>query len=42
MYLPEHFAEPRTEELHGIITANPLGTLVTNSENVLDANHIPF
>lgn len=42
MYLPEHFAEPRIEELHKIITANPLGTLVTHSANGLDANHIPF
>ena len=42
MYLPEHFAESRVEELHRIIRENPLGVLVTHSAKGLDANHIPF
>ena len=42
MYLPQHFAETRVEELHRIIRENPLGMLVTHSARGLDANHIPF
>ena len=42
MYLPEHFAEPRLEELQRIICDFPLGTLVTHTDQGLDANHIPF
>lgn len=42
MYLPEHFAETRMQELHKILTGNPLGTLVTHTVSGLDANHIPF
>jgi len=42
MYLPQHFAETRAEELHRIIRENPLGILVTHSPAGLDANHIPF
>lgn len=42
MYLPEHFAETRMEELHRIIREHPLGVLVTQSSSGLDANHIPF
>lgn len=42
MYIPPHFAETRAEELHRIIQANPLGTLVTHTASGLDANHIPF
>lgn len=42
MYVPEHFAETRPEELQRILTENPLGTLVTHTGRGLDANHIPF
>lgn len=42
MYLPQHFAETRAEELHRILRENPLGMLVTHSAAGLDANHIPF
>jgi transcriptional regulator len=42
MYLPQHFAEPRVDELHRIIREHPLGMLVTNGPAGLDANHIPF
>ena len=42
MYLPEHFAETRSGELHALITANPLGALVTSGSDGLDANHVPF
>ena len=42
MYLPAHFAEARSEELHRILAENPLGMLVTHGAQGLDANHIPF
>lgn len=42
MYLPEHFAEPRADELARIIHAHPLGMLVTHGTDGLDADHIPF
>jgi transcriptional regulator len=42
MYLPEHYAETRPEELHRIVAANPFATLVTHTPGGLDANHIPF
>lgn len=42
MYLPEHFAERRPEELQRILRDFPLGTLVTHTDQGLDANHIPF
>ncbi|MEH6567006.1 MAG: FMN-binding negative transcriptional regulator [Halopseudomonas sp.] len=42
MYLPEHFAEDRPEQLHALIKAHPLGALVTQGIEGLDANHIPF
>ena len=42
MYLPAHFAETRSAELHALINANPLGALVTCGPSGLDANHIPF
>ncbi len=42
MYLPEHFAERRIEELQRIIGDFPLGTIVTHTDQGLDANHIPF
>jgi len=42
MYLPEHFAERREEELHRLIRDYPLGALVLNGPSGLDANHLPF
>lgn len=42
MYLPEHFAEDRPDQLHALIRSCPLGALVTQSTEGLDANHIPF
>lgn len=42
MYIPAHFAETRPEQLHRILHAHPLGTLVTYGEAGLDADHLPF
>jgi predicted FMN-binding regulatory protein PaiB len=42
MYIPEHFRAGGDQELHALITAHPLGALVTQGPNGLDANHIPF
>lgn len=42
MYNPAHFEETRTEVLHSLIGAHPLGALVTLTSTGLDANHIPF
>ena len=42
MYLPPLFAETRTDLLHGLIAAHPLGALVTFGPDGLTADHIPF
>jgi transcriptional regulator len=42
MYLPPSFIEPRTEVMHDLIEAHPLGALVTASRGGLFATHIPF
>lgn len=42
MYIPPHFAETRPEELGRIIREHPLGMLVTQGPDGLDADHIPF
>jgi len=42
MYTPARFAETRTEVLHALIAAHPLGALVTYDAGGLDADHIPF
>lgn len=42
MYIPPHFAEVRAEELARIIRDHPLGMLVTQGPEGLDADHIPF
>jgi len=42
MHVPQHFEETRTEELHRVITEYPLGALVTQGAQGLDANHLPF
>jgi transcriptional regulator len=42
MYVPSHFKESRSELLHGLIAAHPLGVLITHGSEGLDANHLPF
>ena len=42
MYLPSHFQEAEQAELIGAIEAFPLGALVINGPQGLDANHVPF
>ncbi|MBL8352323.1 MAG: FMN-binding negative transcriptional regulator [Burkholderiaceae bacterium] len=42
MYLPQHFAEPRVEEIHRIVREHPLGMLVRNTGAGLEADHLPF
>jgi transcriptional regulator len=42
MYIPPHFVETRPDELHRLIHEHPLGILVTESNSLLDADHIPF
>ena len=42
MYSPQHFDESSDEELLRTIAAYPLGALVLNGPNGLDANHLPF
>lgn len=42
MYLPSKFREDRTEVLHGLMTAHPLGALVHQGSDGLCADHLPF
>lgn len=42
MYLPKHFEQQDLESLTALLNAYPLGTLVTQHDGVLEANHIPF
>ena len=42
MYIPDHNAESRPEQLQRIIREHPLGTLVTHGSGGLDADHLPF
>lgn len=42
MYLPSHFEEARPEVLRGLIERAPLGALVRQGPQGLDADHIPF
>lgn len=42
MYLPDHFAEVRTQEIHRIIQTHPLGILIYGDQRQVDAEHIPF
>lgn len=42
MYLPAHFEERRTEVLHALLRAEPLGLLVTHGKTGLQANPVPF
>jgi transcriptional regulator len=42
MYIPKQFEEPAVEVMHELIRAHPLATLVTQSSNGLNANHVPL
>jgi len=42
MYLPKHFEQQDLESLTSLLKAYPLGALVTQHEEALEANHIPF
>eukprot|EP01037_Dinobryon_pediforme_P036156 gene36156-42963_t len=43
MYLPSHFEENRSEQLHALLRQHPLGLLITqNGAGELAANSIPF
>jgi transcriptional regulator len=42
MYIPKHFAEDDVAEMHALMRANPLATLITHGPDGLDANHIPL
>ncbi|MBL8419255.1 MAG: FMN-binding negative transcriptional regulator [Dechloromonas sp.] len=42
MYLPKHFAETDVAEMHALMRAHPLATLVSDGPDGLNANHIPL
>jgi transcriptional regulator len=42
MYTPTHFDETRPEALHPLVRDHPLGLLITQGAQGLDANPIPF
>ena len=42
MYCPARFAQPDSASLHDLISTHPLGMLVTHSDGVPDADHLPF
>jgi transcriptional regulator len=42
MYLPDHFTEHRPDERVRLIRQYPLGMLVTQGPDGLDADHLPF
>jgi transcriptional regulator len=42
MYLPKHFAEDDIAEMHALMRARPLATLVSHGPDGLDANHVPL
>lgn len=42
MYAPPHFREARPQVLHQAIRDIAFATLVTDGQNGLDANHLPF
>lgn len=42
MYVPKHFSETDISVLHALISAQPLGTWVTQGSDELLINHIPF
>ncbi|OGB33778.1 MAG: transcriptional regulator [Burkholderiales bacterium RIFCSPHIGHO2_02_FULL_66_10] len=42
MYIPTAFEEHRPGELQRVLREHPLGALITQGPNGMDANHIPF
>jgi transcriptional regulator len=42
MYVPSQFAETRTEVLHAFVRDHPFSTLVTQTADGLEANHLPL
>ena len=42
MYIPQHFEERDLAVLHALIRAHPLGTWVTEVNEGLEVNHLPF
>ncbi|KPJ35673.1 transcriptional regulator [Burkholderia multivorans] len=42
MYVPADFAESRPDVLRELIVRHPLGSLITQGKDGLDANHLPF
>ena len=42
MYLPKHFAEDDVAEMHALMRAHPLATLISHGPDGLNANHIPL
>lgn len=42
MYVPDYFKESRLPELHALMSAHPLATLVAVTADGLVANHIPL
>jgi len=42
VYLPKHFAETDIAEMHALMRARPLATLLSHGPDGLNANHIPL
>lgn len=42
MHIPRHFEETSIDASHELISTYPLATLITRSDNGINANHIPF
>ena len=42
MYLPKHFAETDVSEMHALMRAKPLATLISHGPDGLNANHLPL
>ncbi|MCC7039964.1 MAG: FMN-binding negative transcriptional regulator [Burkholderiales bacterium] len=42
MYLPPHFTQPDPDAARALIATHPLGALVRNGSDGLDADHLPF
>lgn len=42
VYLPPHFADTDIAAMHAVITAAPVGILISIGDDGLAANHIPF
>jgi transcriptional regulator len=42
MYIPKHFEEQDIGVLHALVRSNPLGAWVTQVDQTLQVNHMPF